>query len=66
MTESVVLAVDLGTSSMKVALITVKGKVVGWESEPINITITPDGGSEQSPDEWWKAFLAASRRTAKP
>jgi len=65
MTESVVLAVDLGTSSMKVALITVKGKVVGWESEPIKLTITPDGGSEQSPDEWWKAFMAASRRLMK-
>lgn len=60
--EPVILAVDLGTSSMKVALITVSGIVLGWESEPITLTITPDGGAEQSPDEWWSAFLSAARR----
>jgi len=29
MTEPIILAVDLGTSGMKVALITISGKVVG-------------------------------------
>src|SRR5512138_1409004 len=58
--EKLILAVDLGTSGMKVALITVSGKVVGWESEPIRLIITPDGGAEQSPEEWWQAFLAAA------
>ncbi|MCX6006369.1 MAG: FGGY-family carbohydrate kinase [Chloroflexi bacterium] len=61
----VILAVDLGTSGMKVALITVRGKVLGWEAEPINLYITPDGGAEQSPDEWWSAFLATSQRLLK-
>ena len=65
MTESIILAVDLGTSSIKVALITASGKVLGWESEPIKLYITPDGGTEQSPDEWWKAFMTASRRLMK-
>ncbi len=60
--ESLILAVDLGTSGMKVALITIEGKVLGWESEPIGIHITADGGVEQSPDEWWSAFLTASNR----
>ena len=60
--ESVILAVDLGTSSVKVALVTVHGRVVGWESEPLGLLITPDGGAEQSPDEWWQAFVSASRR----
>ena len=64
-TEPLLLAVDLGTSGMKVALITVKGKVLGWESEAIGIQITADGGVEQSPDEWWAAFLAASKRLLK-
>lgn len=62
MTEPTILAVDLGTSSMKVALITVKGVVLGWESEPIQLIVTPDGGAEQSPDEWWAAFLSAAGR----
>ncbi|MFN8382710.1 MAG: FGGY-family carbohydrate kinase [Anaerolineales bacterium] len=62
MTEPIILAVDLGTSGMKVALITVSGKVLGWEAEPIKLMLTPDGGVEQSPDEWWEAFLSASKR----
>jgi len=62
MADPVILAVDLGTSGMKVALITVAGKVLGWESEPIKLILTADGGAEQSPDEWWEAFLSAASR----
>ena len=62
MTEKLILAVDLGTSGMKVALITLSGKVLGWEAEPVRLLITPDGGAEQSPDEWWAAFLSATGR----
>ncbi len=62
MTEPIILAVDLGTSGMKVALITVSGKVLGWEAEPIQLMLTADGGVEQSPNEWWAAFVSASKR----
>jgi xylulokinase len=65
MIESLILAVDLGTSGMKVALITTSGKVLGWETEPVRLLITPDGGAEQSPDEWWAAFLSAAKRLLK-
>jgi xylulokinase len=65
MTEALILAVDLGTSGMKVALITIGGKVLDWEVEPIRLLITPDGGAEQSPDEWWSAFLSAAGRLLK-
>ena len=60
--EPVILAVDLGTSSMKVALVTFHGKVLGWESQPIQLFLTADGGVEQSPGEWWAAFLDAAGR----
>jgi xylulokinase len=60
--EPVILAVDLGTSGMKVALISVRGRVLGWDTEPVRLLITPDGGAEQSPEEWWTAFLAAAGR----
>jgi len=63
--ENVILAVDLGTSAMKAALITVGGKVLGWETEPIRLFLTSDGGAEQSPDEWWQAFLTAAKRLLK-
>jgi len=61
-TETTILAVDLGTSGVKVALITGSGRVLGWEFEPVRLLLTPDGGAEQSPDEWWQAFMAASGR----
>src|SRR5687768_15923282 len=62
MTEPLLLAVDLGTSSMKVALITVSGTVLGWETEPLRLILTSDGVAEQSPAEWWSAFLSAAKR----
>ena len=63
--EKLVLAVDLGTSGMKVALITVSGRVLGWEAEPVRLITTADGGAEQSPEEWWRAFLSAAGRLLK-
>ena len=63
--EKLILAVDLGTSGMKVALITVSGRVIGWEAEPVRLILTPDGGAEQSPDDWWQAFLSAAGKLLK-
>jgi len=63
--EPTILSIDLGTSGMKVALITLSGKVLGWESEPVQLHLTSDGGVEQSPDEWWAAFLSAAGRLLK-
>ncbi len=60
--EPVLLAIDLGTSSLKVALVNLSGHVLGWETEPIQLYLTPDGGVEQSPDEWWAAFLKTAGR----
>ncbi len=65
MTEPTILAIDLGTSGMKVALITVSGKVAGWESQPVQLILTEAGGAEQSPEEWWQAFLSAAGRLLK-
>jgi len=63
--EKLILAVDLGTSGMKVALITISGKVLGWEAKPVRLILTPDGGAEQSPEEWWQAFLSAAGKLIK-
>jgi xylulokinase len=60
--ENLYLAVDLGTSGMKVALITTSGKVLGWESQAINLIITADGGAEQDPQDWWQAFINCTQR----
>ena len=57
-----VLAVDLGTSGAKVALIGVDGRVAAWEAEPVELRVLPGGGAEQAPDDWWRALVAATRR----
>jgi xylulokinase len=62
MSNKTILAIDLGTSSLKLALVDVQGNVLGWESEPIQLIVTPDGGTEQSPQEWWQAFLKTGKR----
>ena len=55
-----VLAVDLGTSGVKVALISLDGKAAGWESEPVALQVLPGGGAEQRPDDWWDGLVAAA------
>lgn len=36
--------------------------MLGWETEPIHLILTPDGGAEQSPEEWWQVLLRAAGR----
>ncbi|MBI4516932.1 MAG: FGGY-family carbohydrate kinase [Deltaproteobacteria bacterium] len=56
------LAVDLGTSGSKAALVSVSGAVVGWEFEAVETLLFPNGGAEQDPHAWWNAFLQVSKR----
>ena len=60
--EACILAVDLGTSALKTAIITVSGKVLGWEVCDIPLQVLPDGGAEQDPEDWWQAFLSTSKQ----
>jgi len=60
--EWYVLAVDLGTSGVKAALIAVDGRMAGWEAELVELHVLPGGGAEQRPDDWWRALVAATRR----
>jgi xylulokinase len=60
--DKYVLAIDLGTSSAKVALISMRGDVAGWECEPIGLTLLPNGGAEQDPLDWWNGIMVASKR----
>src|SRR5262245_9198437 len=57
-----VLTIDLGTSGPKVALFTFDGAFVDGDFTPVDLRVLPDGGVEQSPDEWWAGATAASRR----
>ncbi|MBK7218730.1 MAG: FGGY-family carbohydrate kinase [Candidatus Promineofilum sp.] len=53
-----ILAIDLGTSGPKVALVTPQGQVVDCRAGACRLTILPGGGAEQAPDEWWAAIRA--------
>ncbi len=57
-----ILAIDLGTSGPKSALVTTTGEVVDHEFEENEVILLPDGGAEQRPDEWWKTILSTARR----
>ena len=61
MTEYV-LTIDLGTSGPKVALFTFDGAFVEGDFTPVELSVLPDGGAEQSPSAWWAGVVAASQR----
>lgn len=60
--ERHVLAIDLGTSALKVALVSLGGEVVASEQEVCRVELFPGGGAEQDPEEWWALIAGASSR----
>lgn len=60
MTERHVLAIDLGTSGPKAAIVSESGRIVGSAQARVAIRSTPDGGVEQDPEEIWRASVASA------
>lgn len=64
--ERHILAVDLGTSALKVAIVSLAGQVVDAEQETCQVNLLPGGGAEQDPEDWWRLIvLACSRLIAR-
>jgi xylulokinase len=61
-TPECILAIDLGTSGPKVALVTTDGQVLASEVESTELFLSDGGGAEQDPDDWWRAIVVATRR----
>lgn len=57
-----ILSIDLGTSAVKLALVTTRGAILGGEVEPLPLSLLPAGGAEQDPESWWLAVVRATRR----
>ena len=57
-----VLAIDLGTSGPKVALVGADGRVEAVAFEPVPLLLQPGGGAEQRPEDWWAAIVTRRRR----
>ncbi len=60
--DKLILAIDLGTSGPKVALVSTRGEIVASDSEETSIQFLPGGGAEQDPQDWWNAIVRAARR----
>ncbi|MEN8233991.1 MAG: FGGY-family carbohydrate kinase [Actinomycetota bacterium] len=58
-----VLAIDLGTSGPKAALVTDDSQIVAPSVESVSLILDGVGGAEQDPHEWWSAIVRATRRT---
>ena len=58
---AIVLAIDLGTSGLKVALVDSAGRVLRSTSTPHATTHLPDGGAEQDAEGWWQAIGRCAR-----
>ncbi len=60
-----VLAIDLGSGSHKIALVSDTGDVVASTDEEITTMMLPGGGAEQDPEEWWEKTVRGSKRVLK-
>ncbi|MFQ5601757.1 MAG: FGGY-family carbohydrate kinase [bacterium] len=57
-----ILAIDLGTSGPKVALVSTTGKVAAFAFEETPIYLADQESAEQNPDDWWNAILHAAKK----
>ncbi len=57
-----VLAIDLGSTGVKVAIVDGSGRVLASAGEVLPLIFTDDGGVEQDAHGWWAAIGRCSRR----
>ncbi|HME71713.1 MAG TPA: FGGY-family carbohydrate kinase [Myxococcota bacterium] len=58
-----VLAIDLGSGSLKVALVSHRAEIVASAEQEIRTHLLTGGGAEQDPSEWWSAVVHCARET---
>lgn len=56
-----VLAVDLGTTALKVGLVTWRGQVTAWEQRELATEYGPGGSATQDAEQWWDLLVEAVR-----
>lgn len=56
-----VLAVDLGSGSVKAGLVSLDGNIAAVAAEPVTTYLQERGGAEQDPREWWDAVKKTIR-----
>ncbi|MFZ6005046.1 MAG: xylulokinase [Actinomycetota bacterium] len=61
MSDRYVLAIDLGTTGLKVGIVSVRGEIAWTADRELTTTFVEDGGAEQDADEWWRLIVDAAR-----
>lgn len=61
MSEELFLAIDVGTGSVRAALLDIKGKILAVVSREHEQIVPQFGWSEQRPQDWWHGVAAAAR-----
>lgn len=59
--RNLLLGIDIGTSSCKVALFSEDGTVVSEKMKEYSVYYPQIGWAEQNPEEWWKAIVDCIR-----
>ncbi len=60
-----ILAIDLGSGGLKVAIVADSGEVVASADETVRTFLLSDGGAEQDSGEWWNAVKKAAKAVIK-
>jgi xylulokinase len=56
--DKYILAIDLGTSGPKTAIVSTRGEVIDSAFVENRLQLLPDGGAEQDPEEWWQSIMS--------
>src|ERR1700730_12812506 len=59
MTKDLLLAFDVGTSSVRAALVSETGKILAFAAEELEQTIPRFGWSQQNPRAWWEGLVVS-------
>lgn len=51
------IGIDLGTSGVKLLLVSASGKIIAETSKTYNVLYPNPGWTEQNPEDWWRATL---------
>lgn len=60
--ERFALTVDLGSSVLKVGLVSLGGRIAWWTSTELETHHGPDGEATQDAEQWWRCIGEATRR----
>jgi xylulokinase len=63
--ERYVLAIDMGSTSLKAAVVSNEGEVAASALRSISTQFLPGGGAEQDPEDWWRAALDAGKESLR-